>query len=74
MSRTNKDKPDKFLHEAYDKDYIQIPGTWYHIWAKTSRTKKRKTLDTEWHWMGTPSWWNNLHTGNKTYKSLLVAG
>ena len=26
-------------------------------------TKKRKEVDTEDHWMGTPSWWNNLfHT------------
>ena len=31
--------------------YVDKPGVF---------TKKRKELDTEWHWMSTPSWWNRL--------------
>jgi len=60
-SKTLKDKPDKLKHDRYDKDVIKIPGTgYYHIWAKTTKPKKKKTQDTEWHWMSTPSWWIRL--------------
>ena len=27
---------------------------------KTTKTKKRKVLDTEDHWMTTPGWWNRM--------------
>lgn len=61
MSRTVKDKPDKLLWGLYDEDYIRIEGTYQHIWSKTTKTKKRKEVDTEWHWMGTPGWWVRLY-------------
>jgi hypothetical protein len=35
--------------------YVDKPGVF---------TKKRKEVDTEWHWMSTPSWWTRL-TMNK---------
>lgn len=35
--------------------------TLYHyLQAQGAKTKKRKELDTEYHWMSTPSWWNRL--------------
>lgn len=57
MARTFNTTPEKYKYPAYDADYVYIPGTWYHIWAKTSKPKQRKTVDYEWHWMGTPGWW-----------------
>lgn len=65
MSRTYKDKPYK-LHPGYwqnDQDdyYVyrdDLP--WYTIKKKTSKPKKRKEVDFEWHWMSTPSAWTRL--------------
>jgi hypothetical protein len=67
MSRTNKDKNWKLKYpEAqwnfdsfkifddgnYRVRYIKLPGV---------KTKKRKELDCEWHWVSnTPSWWTRL--------------
>lgn len=65
MSRTYKDKPFK-LHPSYwrndNDDYYQPNSelTWYVIKKKTSKPKKRKEVDTEYHWMNTPSWWTHL--------------
>lgn len=53
MSRTKKDRPERVKHpEDFDEN-----GRWKF---NNERTKKRKELDTEWHWMTTPSWWINL--------------
>lgn len=64
MSRTFKDKPSKLKHEAWDKDTIRVEGTdtkWeYRIELPTTKTKKRKEIDTKDHWMSTPSWWTKL--------------
>lgn len=39
--------------EEYDYfEYLGVPG---------AKTKKRKKLDTEWHWMNTPSWWTHMY-------------
>jgi|GEM_PF-5779734 len=68
MSRTYKDKPSKLKYTRYDVDYIRYPETEdkyaFTILGKTSQPKKRREVDSDWHWMrGTPSWWNNLfHT------------
>lgn len=66
MSRTEKDKNWKLkypeIHPSFDNikitsdgysiRYIQKPGV---------KTKKRKELDTNWHWLNsTPSWWTRL--------------
>lgn len=53
MSRTFKDKPFK----------VRFPEV-YPYWVEVEKTKKRREVNTEWHWLGsTPSWWNNLfHT------------
>ena len=32
-----------------------------HLKKAGVHTKKRKTDDSEWHWMGTPSWWTRLY-------------
>ena len=64
MSRTFKDKPSKLKHEAWDKDTIRVEDTgtkWsYRIHLPTTKTKKRKEVDTEEHWMTTPGWWVRL--------------
>lgn len=65
MSRSYKDRPSKLRFEPYDKDYIEVEHYGFSIYrkGKTTKTKKRKEVDTENHWMTTPSWWNNLfHT------------
>lgn len=60
MSRTYKDKPYKLKHEPWDKDRGIIEGTWRFVELPTTKTKKRKEVDTECHWMTTPSWWNRI--------------
>lgn len=63
MSRTFKDKPYKLKHEPWDMDRARIEGTWYSIDLPTTKTKKRKEVDTEDHWMTTPGWWIHMkHT------------
>ncbi len=56
MSRTNKDVPSKFKREPWDIDWIWCEN-YRHRNAKTKKTKKRKEVDTEDHWMSTPGWW-----------------
>lgn len=76
MSRTYKDKPYKLKQEPWDLDteYFQYEAVcidWYtkeprdylgrgHISLPTTKTKKRKEVDTEDHWMTTPGWWNRM--------------
>jgi len=61
MSRTYKDLPSKLRYpeEEWDYryylvgnrkyiDYLQYPGV---------LTKKKKNIDTKYHWMTTPMWW-----------------
>jgi len=63
MSRTYKDKPHKLKHEPWDKDLVHL-GDWYWIEGPTTKAKKRKEVDHEWHWMTTPGWWVKM-TMNK---------
>lgn len=65
MSRTYKDKSWKLRYPRYDVDYefIKVPlnsgdFSYCTIYNKTTKPKKRKTVDTEYRWLrGTPSWW-----------------
>jgi hypothetical protein len=65
MSRTLKDKPSKLKHEPYWQDRYLVPiedDEFFrrYMYAKTTKAKKRKEVDTEEHWMSTPGWWVNL--------------
>jgi hypothetical protein len=46
----------KDLPEEDRRTYTRI----CYIYGKTTKPKKRKEHDTEWHWMSTPSWWTRL--------------
>lgn len=59
MSRTHKDKPMKFVYGSFTQDMIPTDGYGYRL-TKTTKTKKRKQVDTEWHWMSTPSAWTRI--------------
>ena len=61
MARTYKDRPSKLRYPEKEWgyryylvgnrkyiDYLQYPGV---------LTKKKKKVDTEYHWMSTPMWW-----------------
>ena len=79
MSRTFKDKPYKLQHPRWDADWVWTEN-YGHRWTKTTKTKKRKELDTEDHWMTTPMWWIRLVMSKPerraaktaTHKALLV--
>ena len=62
MSRTHKDKPSKLRCELYMKDWILVEHDGFRKYrpGKTTKTKKRREVDTENHWMSTPSWWTRL--------------
>ena len=62
MSRTFKDKPGKLKHD-YDTDRVMTEA-WSFRQLPTTKTKKRKEVDTEDHWMSTPGWWVKM-TMNK---------
>lgn len=62
MSRTFKDKPSK-LRFDYNTDRIMTEG-WSFRQLPTTKPKKRKELDIEDHWIGTPGWWVHM-TMNK---------
>ena len=73
MSRTYKDVPTKHRkpREVYDWNWdverIDLGPGYPRFWHRelpSTKTKKKKEQDTEWHWMSTPSWWTRL-TMNK---------
>lgn len=59
MSRTFKDKPHKLKFDPWDRDRCMTEG-WSFRELPTSKTKKRKEVDTEDHWMSTPGWWTKM--------------
>lgn len=63
MSRTYKDiSRRKHFNTYWQQDHVLLEGFGWRL-AKTTKPKLRKRVDTEDHWMTTPSWWNNLfHT------------
>ena len=56
MSRTFKDRPYKVRNKE-TAEYWTLRTFWGD---RNIFTKKRKEIDTEDHWMSTPSWWVNL--------------
>jgi hypothetical protein len=62
MSRTLKDRPSKIKHEPWDKDRVRYWDDCNYMCYQlpTTKTKKRKEVDTEDHWMTTPGWWVRL--------------
>lgn len=63
MSRTYKDKHWKLKYPEHmcNFDRVEIDDYWY-AWLQIpgKKTKKKKKVDTEWHWQGTPSWWTRM--------------
>ncbi len=60
MSRSYKDSRRKYHFKDYwTLDWIPLEG-YGHRLGKTSKPKLRKEVDTEDHWMSTPSWWTRL--------------
>ena len=63
MSRTYKDRPRKLTDYYWQQDAvsgINEEGRYFTIYSKTTKTKKKKSVDTEWHWYRqTPSWWTH---------------
>ena len=70
MSRTYKDRPARinYPEEQWEYRYDTSEKTdrlWFrYLERKGVLTKKKKHVDTEHHWMTTPSWWVRL-TMNK---------
>lgn len=58
---------DYFTNEPVD--YIATR----YLESKTTKTKKRKEVDTEYHWMTTPSWWNRMQHTRPERRSAKVA-
>jgi len=64
MSRTYKDRPNRFKYDPWDQDTLREKCVsndgytlFYTIYLKTTKPKKKKSVNTEWHWMkSTPSW------------------
>ena len=60
MSRTYKDRPSKirFPEEQWDYKYYRVGDRWHfnYLAYPGVLTKKKKNVDTDWHWMTTPSW------------------
>ena len=47
--------------EVFKRVELEIPKTYVldiRMKTKTTKPKRRKEVDTECHWMTTPSWWN----------------
>jgi hypothetical protein len=65
MSRTYKHIKEvelkKFYKECWDTLYYPRENDiWYRMKRPGVLPKRRKNVDTEHHWMNTPSWWVNL--------------
>lgn len=76
MSRTFKDKRRRHFSEYWKRETLAVEyesinlrydgsRVWYYyLQLPTTKPKLRKEVDTEDHWMSTPSWWTRL-TMNK---------
>lgn len=63
MSRTYKDQPWEYRFPEDQRDYRYFPITDWRCTALAKPgvlTKKRRELDTKYHWMSTPSAWTRI--------------
>ncbi len=73
MSRTYKDRPSRVrfpefnaLYDTFriayeeENDFGDVRVRYSYLKKPGIKTKKKKHVDTEWHWMSTPSWWTRL--------------
>lgn len=62
MARTYKDRPSRIQYPEDQWDYRYDEENYWGIYLKRRGvlTKKRRDVDTNWHWMTTPSWWTRL--------------
>lgn len=66
MSRTYKDRPPRFRFPEEQWNfgrYEQEPDlhTWCWLQIPGIKTKKKRSVNTRWHWLGsTPSWWTHM--------------
>jgi len=58
MSRTYKDRPLKLTGYSWTHDMAYLNGSLIDL--PTTKPKRRKEVDTEDHWMTTPSWWTRI--------------
>lgn len=59
MSRTYKDTPNQFRFPEEVWDFRYFPG-YPFLQRPGVKAKKRKHVDTEHHWMTTPSHWTRI--------------
>ena len=59
MSRTYKDSRRRTIKGYWELDRVQLEN-YYYLQLPTTRPKLRKEVDTEDHWMTTPSAWTRL--------------
>lgn len=59
MARTYKDNNRRIFSAYWCQDHIPVENYGWRL-GKTTKPKLRKELDTEDHWLGTPSWWTKI--------------
>ena len=65
MSRTYKDRPAKFRFPEEQLNYDRVrldPEQYWYSWVQIPgvKTKKKRSVNTKWNWVGTPSWWTRM--------------
>ena len=66
MSRTYKDRPARINYPEEQWDYrYDVSGqrdffSLRYLERRGVLTKKKRRVDTDYHWMTTPSWWTRL--------------
>ena len=64
---STKEVYQEYSHELINGEIVKVPldepftyNRVCYIYAPTTKPKRRKGEDVEWHWMSTPSWWTRL--------------
>jgi hypothetical protein len=78
MSRTYKDVKWEVRFPERSWDIGRVWNGYCYLKIAGFKTKKKKKVNTEWHWMGTPSWWTRLmmnrpqRVASKQYEKIVV--